>query len=136
MKLTPIENRSNSNKKSSSAKKSNPTKAEAMPLSRTFEVKVRHDGAINLRKKGNAMLGIRKGSTVTVTVTEGKATIEPKGYVCSVCGMPSNSALDVSGICCDCNKLVVDAIQKGKAKSVAEAIAYAQDMRAATIKRK
>lgn len=121
-------------KTTTTKKKTSATKTA--PLTATFEVKVRHDGAINLRKKGNAALGIRRGSTVIVSVCDGKATLTPKGYVCSICGQPTTSALDINGICKECNSLVVTAIKSKGYKTVAEAIAYAQDVRSATVKSK
>lgn len=94
-----------------------------------FKAKVRGDGAINLRKKNNAILGIRPGSTVEVRVDSisGAARITPLGYTCSVCQRNVSSPLDGLGICKECNGKIVKLVKDGFYKDIADAVAKVRE---------
>lgn len=94
-----------------------------------FKTKVRSDGAINLRKKNNAILGIRPGSTISVRIDTiaGAARITPMGYTCTVCQKNVSSPLDGLGICSSCNNKVVSLLQEGLYKDIADAMAKVRD---------
>lgn len=89
-----------------------------------FKAKVRSDGAINMRKHNNALIGIKPGATVEVridTIT-GTARITPMGWLCSVCGTESKSPLNGLGMCKRCNAEAAKLIATGKTSDVSEAI--------------
>lgn len=94
-----------------------------------FKAKVRNDGAINLRKKNNAILGIRPGSTVSVRIdtAAGAARLTPLGYTCTVCKKNVSSPLDGIGICKSCNNQIVSLLKEGLYKDVADAMAKVRD---------
>ncbi len=96
---------------------------------KSFEAIVRANGTINLRKKNNANLGIKPGSTLLITIKDGVAEIRPKGYICSVCGHKSKEPLDSLGMCKECNAMITKFITNGKYKSVSEAMAHTASIR-------
>lgn len=90
---------------------------------KVFEIKVRRDGAINLRKKNNALMGIKPGSHVKVTLDDvtGTITLKPDGYYCNICGKSFSKPLDAFGNCAGCNDALISSIRAGLSSSIPEA---------------
>ena len=97
----------------------------------TFNIKVRRDGAINLRKKNNSRIGIKPGSVVTVTVNNinGTVTLKPDGYICSICEKSFSTHLDAFGVCKACSAALVNAIRSESCSSFPDAYAKVKSER-------
>lgn len=104
----------------------------------TFNVKVRQDGAINVRAKNRSMLGIRPGSVVQVSFDSknGSFMCTPLGYTCHVCERSYDTPTDALGICQTCNDMIAQKIKVGEASTMAQAIAMVERIRKATVIKK
>lgn len=87
-----------------------------------FTMRVRKDGAINLRKEGRQALGIAPYSDVEITIDRGKCVLKPLKYHCAVCGNKCDNLIDDTGICDNCNTLIVNLIKSGKVTTIGDAI--------------
>ena len=96
---------------------------------RSFTVKVRKDGAINLGKSNRTLMGIAPGSKIEVELKKGSFTCTPIGYTCGCCGKNVDTALTALGLCSACDSVATKAIRT-KAMTIDSAIAHARAVNA------